>query len=140
MFTEAIRNLLVVDANVTSKLATYEFTTGATEPAIFTIDPAPKDADSILVVLMQMGTGYFGSQGIRGGEVLIDAMLWGDKNRSEQLLFEAAMAIWSCLDRARAILAGWFLFSILCYLPERLTDVDGFPGYRIRMQLLALEN
>lgn len=138
MFHKALRDLLVADANVTGKIATYEFTTGAAEtPAVFTDDVAPGNAEGIFIVVTTLDSDNFGTRARRGGEVWIDVNLWGDKGRSDLALWQAADAAWKCLDRAMPVVTGWNMMRVVATPPQRITDVDGFPGYLLRCHTLG---
>jgi hypothetical protein len=136
---EAVRNALVADPNVTSRLAAWDFGTGGGAPAVFTTDPAPEACGAPLVVVTDTGGQRSGVRGHRGADVTAQVRIWADKGESAAALRDLGVAVWHCLDRATLAVDGYRTHNVGCLPPQQLTDADGFPGMVLDVQASLLE-
>ena len=127
------------DVEVTSAIGVYNFGSGS-QPAIFTVYPPPRDSATPLVAIVQTGGNLIGrDRGTRGGEMLLDVFVWGDRNESGKATHDAAMAVWRSLDRAELTVEGYEAVYCLPDPPAWNEDPDGFPGYRLSTRVLLCE-
>lgn len=129
-----VRNYLAAQTEITAQLAEYDFGSGL-EPALFTVEPAPEDSPSPLVVIQQP-TGNEGTardRSHKGGEIFIDVKLWGNRRDSEKALRNLADDLWLTMDRAdiTVSISGGEFVNCIATPPQRLSDPDGFPGFII---------
>jgi len=139
VIAKAIHAKLNATASVTSKLATYDFGDGAV-PAIFTVDPIPKDAALPAIVITLVGGIRDGSRGQKGVDAGVDVRVWGDRKRSTATLRALAWAIWEALERAPLTIDGYEEVGCRADPPQALTDPDGFPGYLVAVRVRAYQS
>jgi len=130
---------LAADTTVTGKLGTYNFGSGSV-PAIFTVDPAPSDAETrILTIVVVTSTDKGTDRATRGGEVQLDLKVYGAKNDSAKVVEELAYAVWSSMDRAVLTMSGFKVTYTMAKLPVDLADPEGYPGFLISCRSLLRE-
>jgi len=128
---------LVTETAVTNGLSTYNFGNGDA-PAIFTTDEIQEDAATPFIRISTVGGFRDGTdRTYRGGVVIVNVTLWGDKNDTGKTLRELADTIWFALDRAPIEVSGYDVPYCFADPPNRLTDRDGFPGYSVSCQVLV---
>lgn len=143
MIVKQIRDLLVGSAGITGALTTYEFAPGVATPAVFTVDPIPKDADLPAIIITQPSGVDWGTLDKRGAEVDIDVRCYADKDpgRSSLALRQLAWNIWELLGLATFTMPGYGQWGCFCTTPPTaLVDPDGFPGYLIPLMVRILED
>lgn len=139
MILNAVETMLAADTTLTSQLATYDFGDGA-EPAIFTVDPMPTDANHPAVIITQAGgTSDFGIRSDKGGEIRVDVRVYNDKGYSRSTLDSIAWRLWDLLERGTLDIDGYEEVGVSCSPPITAPDPDGFPGYRLECIVRILE-
>jgi len=143
MIKKVIRDVIINDATITADLATYTFTTGSTEPAVFTTNIIPRDADFPAVIIDQSAGDMFGCRDKRGGELIIEVRVYDDKDKTEETIYDLALNIWKLLDRVnietRLNIEGYEDWGCQADPPIQQDDPDGYPGYLIRVRPRILE-
>ena len=139
MIEDSIRHLLVADAAIIGRLGTYEFTTGTATPAVFNYAPAPKDAACKLITISTVDAASWGTMDCRGGELVCDVQVWGNKDTSLVELAELAQDVWQLLDWSVLAVGGYEGWGVFCSPPVFLRDDNGFPGYNIETTARIME-
>ena len=135
MIKKALRDLIVAASAIADELATYEFTTGATKtPAVFTARNIPKDATLPCVFIKLATTSQFGTRDSKGGEILADVQLIGNKGQSDKALEDLATAIWLLLDRATLTVSGYVSHGCIADPPIQTTVTEGYPSHTIQVR------
>jgi len=145
MIRKVLYGLLSADSSVTDLLATYQFGDGdAAKAAIFTGREIPDDAEYPAIWIQFVGGTPFGCRGQRGADLHCDIHVNDDRDRSGKDLDELAMAVWLSLDRAdlQTLLAaeGYDDWGCRADPPVMRTDVDGYPGYNVRVHCRVLKD
>lgn len=131
---QGVYDVIIAETALTAKLATYN-----SLPAVLTITPAPEDCAQPLITISQIGGTLSGrDRGNKGGEVIVDVSLWGNKSDTEKELRNIADELWLLLDRAQ-VQADGFTETVYCLAdpPNRIADPDGFPGFLITCRILV---
>lgn len=132
---KGLYDYLVADSGVTSRVTTYK---GA--PAVFTIDPAPPDAGTKMIVLTQVGGDRENScRAHRGSGLRIDVRCWDDKSQSDKAVRELAFYLWEFLNWSKFPAVGYDVCSCFADTPQGIKDPDGFPGYVVPCRILVRE-
>ena len=150
MIAEAIRNVIIADAESRARLATYAFgglsgttTSGGRageDAAVFTFVPAPSDARHPFVTVVERKSAPWGTRAQRGAESAVEISLWGDKTgRTDAELRELAWMIYRAAHRAELRLAGYEEWGCMAGTPRSRRDADGYPGHVISVRVRALE-
>lgn len=135
MIVTAIHDLLAATADVTEKLASWEFTTGSTNPAIFTSRQIPKGCGYPAIIVEQVSSSTFGCRGNKGGDVLVDVSIYDDRDQSDEKLRKIAQHIWDTLHRAALDLGSYSRWGCIAEPPRRKYDPDDFPGYLVQVRV-----
>lgn len=143
MISSALRDALAADAALVADLATYEFTDGSPEAAIFTTERIPDDCGYPAVIIDDIGGTPWGCRGNRGGEAFARARVYGDKNWNLERVRSTAWKVQRALDRVAldGYLSGYDYAGALCIAdpPAFLADPDGFPGFVVNVRTMVLE-
>jgi len=133
MIKGVLHSWLSADSEITSALATYQFTTGVDSPAIFTSRVIPKNASFPAIIIDELGGPEFDTRSVLGADIGGDIRVYGDKNVSAKVLEDLALNIWARVHRAAldALLEtkGYDNLGCRCQYPGQLDDPDGYPGY-----------
>ena len=144
MLAESVRDLIVADAAATALLATYEFSTGTDEPAIFTDDRIPEDCARPAVEILEMGGDEWGTRTRSGTDSVVSVRVMGNRVISQLVLREAAMAVREALNRKDihpyTSGRGYDGIAVFADAPSAITDENGFPGYLIALRIVVIEN
>ena len=137
MIEEGIRDYLNENVDAAS-IGIYDFGSGAAK-AIFTATPLPSDDCLPAIVVQETGGTRWGVRARKGAIQTADVAIYGPKRRSAKGLRDLAYAVWLMLERARIELHD--ACSVMCIAdpPSRVTDPDGFPGFRIGVVVWFLE-
>jgi hypothetical protein len=136
---EAVRNRILEDTYLTSRLATYEFTTGVASPAVFTTDVVPQDCSNPAVLITRDGGSFYGTRGRKGHESVVIIHVRGDRTRAHDELRRTAFFLRRLLNRAGLeVTDGYRAFRCIADPPATAPDPDGFPGYAITVRVLQL--
>ena len=139
---EAVHAFYVTKTILTSKLSTFQFTSGIDSPAIFTTHRLPDTASYPAMLIRQVETDFdFGTQAKRGGDVFLDIFVYTDKEFNNEVIREIAMIAWQLIDRQHlsAYLGDYRDWGVNAEPPRETTDEDGFPAYVIRTRIRILE-
>ena len=134
-----IETLLTGTAAVTALLATHDFDGVADAPAIFTVDPIPRDAAHPALNIVQVSGETWGTLDKRGAEADVDVTVWDNKVISTKNLRALAQILWRTLDWATPIVAGYEEIGMWADPPRFVHDPDGFPGFVISCTCRILE-
>ena len=136
----AIRNLIVADTDMRARLGTYQFTSGVSTPAVFTLDVIPEDSPYPAVIVNRIGGVDLGTRGREGEETLVSIRLYGDKDRRADVLRRTANVLRRLVNRAElTVTDGYRAFRCVADPPSVLSDPDGFPGYVITVRVMQIE-
>jgi hypothetical protein len=137
-----IYNEVMSTTGVTSKLATYKFTSGSQKtPAVFTLDNAPGDAKGPFIIIRPVTGGRGGNFEDRSyiaGLSIVDVVLYAEKSRSNKEMRSIAHDLWRALHRSRPVLADYEMACFANY-PSYLPDDEGFPGYVVSCEVYVRE-
>lgn len=141
MLAEALRDVLLTSTAITDELATYEFTTSSPEPAIFTTDVVPENADFPAVIIneVQGGIVFGGTRAKKGAEPAAQVRFLGDKDRNSTKIRSLAWVAWRLLSRSEPTDDVFKIFRVVADPPQLLDDEDGFPTWIIIIRAAAIE-
>ena len=136
---EAMRNLIVADADMRTRLGAYEFTTDVSTPAVFTTSVIPKNCAYPAVIVHRVGGTDFGTRGREGEDTFVEVRIYGDKDRSQDILRRTSNVLRRLLNRAKlTVTDGYRAFRCVADPPSFVPDPDGFPGYLIAVRVLQI--
>ena len=134
MFTQAIYDKLANDGTLTALLATYNGS-----PAIFTIDPAPGDAELPYIVtagaVVQLP---FDTKTSRGRDLLRDVRCYAAADGSAVVVEAMAERVRALLHRQPLVISGFDWILSNCTGPIAADETDAY-GRIITVSLLAQE-
>ena len=145
MLAESIRDIIVNTPAAVSGLATWEFSSGVLEPAVFTNMRTPPTGKRISVEVMESGGIHWGVRGYPGKDAVVSVRVMGNKNVSQTPLRTAADAIYDALHRQTTGLdlytrpRGYEGIAVLAEPLSSIIDEDGFPGYLIALRVLVMK-
>lgn len=117
-------------------LAQFDFGDGVMRPAVFSVDPAPRECGLPLVVIVQDGGQEGHARGQLGGRLFFNIRVFGSKQGSELSIRAIAWGIWNGLMHQPLSAEGYSLARAAnATLPERFTDSEGFPGYNFNLSV-----
>ncbi len=141
MISEVLRDVLVADAAIAAALGTYEFTTGLSEPAIFTTERIPDNCMNSAIIIDDLGGTPWGDRCKRGGECSARIRVYGDKSWELDVTRALAWDVNRAIDRAAldGYLASYGYAAALCQAnpPAFLPDPDGFPGFMVDVRVIV---
>lgn len=142
MIADVLYDILSNDVTVTADLSTYEFTTGSPEPAIFTTERVPDDADYPVVIIDDLPGADWGTRGQTGGETFSRVRVYGNRNWSLPRLRATAWNIRRALNRhpLDPHLASFGYAGAFCIAdpPGTLNDPDDYPGFVVNVRTKVL--
>ena len=142
VISDVLRDVLNADATVTAEIGTFEFSTGFTEPAIFTTERPPDIVDYPIVIIDDLPGANWGTRGSTGGEAFCRVFVYGNRNWNLANLRNTAWIVKRSLDRAAldTHLSSYGYAGALCIAdpPGRLDDPDGFPGFVVNVRVKVL--
>ncbi len=136
---EALRTVLMSDAEVTQHLDLFDFGDGASRPAVFCGDPDDKAANSCVILSERGGGSDEGNRAQRAGEYSFTVRTRWDKKTSPALRRDHAMMLWRKLNRYRLTVDDFDDMRLRVSLPSMVSDSDGFPGYTLDGTCVAEE-
>lgn len=139
MIAEALRAVILADAEISGALASYNFGAGP-EPAVFTIDPIPRDSALPAVIIREVSGVPFETRAQEGAEQDVDVMLWGNKQRSVIALKLLAWDLYYLIHRCNPAITGHREIGVYASPPQGVTDDEGFPGFRVPVMVRVLRN
>jgi len=143
MLVESLRDVIVNDAAASALLATYEFSSGAPEPAVFTTERIPEGVGRPAVWIGNAGGTHWGTRAREGMDARLQVRLLGHRDWQMHDLRAAATALWEAVNRADidAYTSGRGYEGVLCLAdpPQDVVDDAGFPGFVIIVRVVALK-
>ncbi len=143
MLAESVRDLIVNDAAAIAGLATWEFTSGAPEPAVFTNRRTPGEGKRPSVEVEESGGDHWGTRGSPGMDAVVQVRVMGENDMSQEALRSAAMVVMDTVHRANiddyTRPRGYEGIFVLAEPPSAIIDEDGFPGYLIALRVRVLK-
>ena len=136
---KGIYSAIIGNAAITAQLGTYKFNRTLALPAVFTTRKIPDDCSYPAVLITQISGVPWGVRDSRGGDILVDVDVFDDKTSSDKALNDVCGDIWRLLDRAALTLTGYSHVLCMADPPIQTSDDDGFPSYKIRCRVKALE-
>ena len=135
----ALINALVADPYISSHLARWDFGDGTERPAIFTMDPAPRECSNPVMVIQLDGGPPAGFRGYTGARMEFNVRIWGDQQASLKGLRILATNVFTFLHRKKLTVADYIFNTIEATFPTEINDQEGFPGFEINITLLSLK-
>ena len=122
MFLEAIYDLLSADSTLAGKLSTYEG-----DPAIFTVDPAPGDANLPFIVISPIIDGApFDTKTSRGRSVRIDVRCYAEATGSAADIEAISERVRSLLHREPLTIDGHAWLWSSCFGPISADEAEAY--------------
>lgn len=135
MFSEAIYDALSEDLTLTAKLSTYEG-----EPGIFTVDPAPGDANLPYIIIGPiLEQAPFDTKTSRGRSVRIDVRCYEAATGSAVDIEAISERVRSLLHRVAITIDGHAWEWSSCFGPISADEEDAY-GRIITVLVSATEN
>ena len=146
MVEEQIVELLNAAPDVAGPLAMYNFDADTEARAIFGCgntdnDEPPQDATNPCIYIRQETTAPNTEEmrGQRGGEAVYTVLTRWDKKTAPKARREHAVEIWKALRRAAVDPDGFDASHLVCTLPSRHWDAEGFPGCELTVTCTLFE-
>jgi len=144
MIAEALHTLLASVSDITTNLATYQFTTGDDDPAIFSqVDVIPDDASYPAIIIDGPDSGSNdGTYSYKGGNAFGSIRIYDDRKKSSVLIRSIAWDIYHNVNRASLTFPGSAdYYSAFCIAdpPQKTNDPDNFPGFLINYRVNFFE-
>ncbi len=140
MIAEAIHTILLAEPSITGALATYDFGAGAA-PAIHTRDPIPVSSEHPAIIITETGGDNWDTfRGHKGGIMIANVRVYGDRSMSRKILRNLAQDIWEELHLSNLVVPGYDDVGTYCDMPAELEDPDGFPGFLIVVRSRILQS
>ena len=134
MFAKAIYDTLAADGTLIALLASYK-----TEPAVFTIDPAPGDAVLPYIVATTVPVANpFDSKTTRGRLVWVDVRCYAAANGSSQAVEAIAERVRVLLHRAPLLISGHIWLWSECSGPISADEEKAY-GRILTVKIVAEE-
>lgn len=134
-FTAAIYDRLASDGTLTALLATY-----AGEPAVFTTDPAPGDADLPYIVSAgQVSDAAYDTKTTQGREVRRDVRCYASCDGSAATVEAIAERVRALLHRHALTIAGYDTWISECSGPISADEEEAY-GRVVSLRLIAMES
>lgn len=134
MFLEAIYDKLSADSTLTALLGTYEG-----EPAIFTVDPAPGDADMPFIVISPiLDQAPFDTKTSQGRSARIDVRCYAGATGSAVNIEAISERVYTLLHRSELTIDGHAWLWSSCFGPISADEADAY-GRIITLQVTAEE-
>lgn len=139
MWAEAIKEMLEASPAIGPALTQWDFGDGVRRPAIF-IGEVPLECASRRIVLTESAPYRYNLRGYRGGRVIVDVNVLGDRSMSVKGLGDLAYIAWGVLHRKRPTVTGFSTTPILAEPPGRADDAEGFPGFSFPCEITITES
>lgn len=135
ILTQAIYNLLSSDATLTALLATYQG-----NPAIFTTDPAPGDADlPYIVTAGEVTQTPFDTKNCYGRDIIRDVRCYTEASGSSIVIEEIAERVRYLLHRQSITINNFEWVLSDCNGPLAADETDAY-GRILSLRLIAMED
>lgn len=133
--TAAIAARLQADATLAAMLASYNGL-----PAVFTVDPAPDDADlPYIVAAGEISQTPFDTKTTRGREVTRDVRCYAEASDSAALIEAIAERVRELFHRQRLAVSGYENWVISCNGPRVADETDAY-GRIVGLRLILMES
>lgn len=140
---DALRRLILTNSDITDDLATWEFTTGISTPAVFTSRVIPEGCAYPAIIIDEASASNWGCRDKKGGDFAGRIRVYDDKDSSGVTLSLISKRVWLLVDRANLdsylIPDGFNCGGVWADPPAALEDQEGFPGYIVNVRALLLE-
>jgi len=134
LVTEAIHDRLVGDGELETLLASY-----GGEPAVFTVDPVPGDAELPYVVTVgQVWARPFDSKTTRGRELMRDVRCYSEADGSAALIEAIAERVRTLLHRQPLTIEGFGVWLTECSGPVSVNEPDAY-GRIVSVRMSMME-
>jgi hypothetical protein len=134
MFLKAIYNKLEADSTLTALLATYE-----SEPAIFTVDPAPEGAAFPYIVISPiLDQAPFDTKNSLGRSLRVDVRCYADATGSAATIESISERVRTVLHRGELTIDDHAWRWSSCFGPISADEADAY-GRIITLQITAEE-
>lgn len=135
ILTQAIYNLLSSDATLTALLATYDG-----NPAIFTTDPAPGDADlPYIVTAGEVTQTPFDTKNLYGRDLIRDVRCYTEASGSTIVIEQIAERVRYLLHRQSIAITDFEWVLSDCSGPLPADETDAY-GRILSLRLIAMED
>lgn len=135
MMVKAIINAIST-LGAANMLAQFDFGDGILRPAVFSVDPAPRECGLPLVVVMQDGGIEGHARGHLAGRLYFNIRVFGAKHGSELNIRAIAWILWNGLMHTTLNVSDFQSAKVAnATLPEKFTDAEGFPGYNFNISV-----
>ena len=122
MFLKAIYDALSDDSTLTAMLSTYE-----SEPAIFTVDPAPGDADKPFIVISPiLDQAPFDTKNSRGRSARVDVRCYAEATGSAADIEAISERVRSLLHREPLTIDGHAWLWSSCFGPISADEAEAY--------------
>ena len=142
MLADSVRDV-ISNSSMASSLAMYEFTSGSPEPAVFTTEVIPKGCQRPAILIEDSGGTNWGTRAREGMDAQLVVRIFGDKDRSMDVLRAIAIDLWEALNRADLDVhtSGRGYEGVVCLAnaPQSIVDEEGFPGFAIIVRAIVLK-
>lgn len=152
MFAGALRDVILADEGIVSRLGQYSFDpNGDPTPSVFTSDPVPQDDgnasdpqknDTLPAVLITetLGEGLGGERSRSAADAGADVKVIGNRDHAHERFRDIAWRLWELLDKNEDTKDGEDVFDILGVLAEPPQDLgvdpDGYPQFLISVSAI----
>lgn len=134
MFLKAIADQLIADATLEALLSTYE-----SEPAIFTVDPAPEGAEKPYIVIGPIIDGApFDTKTSRGRSVRVDVRCYAEATGSSDDIEAISERVRAVLHRVELTIDDHAWEWSSCFGPISADEEDAY-GRIVTVQIAAQE-
>jgi len=134
LVTQALYERLAGDATLTALLATYRG-----EPAIFTTDPAPGDAELPYIVSAgHVAVAPFDTKVDRGRQIWRDVRCYAAADGSAVTVEALAERVWALLHRQPLDVEGFGVFLAQCSGPIAADEPDAY-GRIVTVRIIMME-
>ena len=140
MIIEGIHDLLAADGTLTALLSTYEFTSGVSAPAIFSLGRIPEDGTFPCITLREVSGSRWGTRCKRGYIPVVTVDCYVNKTNSLAVARQIAARVISLLDRTSSLsVSGFDAIVVRAYPAVQIADLMSYPGMRVRANVQIIE-
>ena len=134
VITEGFYDVMAADATLTALLATYNGS-----PAIFTVDPAPDDAElPYIVTAGEIVSSAFDTKTTRGRELRRDVRCYAEADDSAVTVESMAERVYTLFHRQTIAIEGFGVWVAECSGPIAADEEDAY-GRVVTVRLLLVE-
>ena len=138
MWSAAIKAAIEASPIIAPMLARWDYGDGVRRPAIF-VGEVPIACGAPRISLSESGVDRYDTRGYRGGRVVVQVTIYGDKALGVSGLGSLAHSVWRLINRRAVAVDGYRSARVLATPPSQIEDVDGFPGWTFPAEITILE-